>query len=456
MDTYSKNINVIKYRFPQIYEELLNHQFDRNNLEVEKCKDGNTTVRIKNSDGTQNYLHSRFNPVKEAKVFAVENFGDQQPVNVIFGFGLGYHIIEIRNILGKTGSLFVFDVNIAILNIAIGILDLTETFNDERIHLSISDDIGVLSKQLSKVLTERSAKKLVIHVPSVQTIPDSAKELKFILEDWNIRKAITDDYRARLQKNIDSNIKSIDKNIGELFGKFANIPFLIVSAGPSLANNINLIKNVKNNCIIICVGRALKALINNGTIPHFFVIIDPHDEVCDDLKGLEEMQIPGIFLVTSSRECVNIYKGPKFLAVDNKKLLDQDKQNYLIKPGGSVATTALDIALKMGGDPILFVGQDLAYTDGKHHVSVMEEEDSFVNDVKNMRKVQGIDGKILNTTLGMLSYKKTIENRIKDEKTRTFINCTQGGAKIEGALHMTFEEATGKYFYQKYDFNQVF
>jgi len=38
-----------------------------------------------------------------------------------------------------------------------------------------------------------------------------------------------------------------------------------------------------------------------------------------------------------------------------------------VDSGGSVATTILDIAIKMGGNPIILVGQDLAYVDGKNH-----------------------------------------------------------------------------------------
>jgi len=42
-----------------------------------------------------------------------------------------------------------------------------------------------------------------------------------------------------------------------------------------------------------------------------------------------------------------------------------NSSEHLVDSGGSVATTILDIAIKMGGNPIILVGQDLAYVDGK-------------------------------------------------------------------------------------------
>ncbi|WP_242852359.1 hypothetical protein [Clostridium butyricum] len=73
--------------------------------ELEKAKDGNYTLKY---DGK--YIHSRYNPIKEAEQFVN---GNRDLLNknkiLVYGVGLGYHINEIlkRNNL----VIYVFEWN---------------------------------------------------------------------------------------------------------------------------------------------------------------------------------------------------------------------------------------------------------------------------------------------------------------------------------------------------------
>ncbi|MCX7748437.1 MAG: DUF115 domain-containing protein [Clostridia bacterium] len=453
---FDKNLAIIKKRYFMLYQELrllCNHT---GRFEIISCKDGNKTVRVNNSDGSRTFLHSRFDPIKEAVTFAEENFSAQASLNILFGFGLGYHVMEAYKKLAGNNLLFVFDVNMDIFKEALGFIDLTDLLADERVHLCLSGDVNQVLDGMKEVLSLNQDKKIIMHVPSVQAVPKEFEEFKFVLEDWNLRKSVSDNYYRLLEENSRFNIKNIQKNIGVLFNRFQGIPIIIVSAGPSLEKNMRLLKKAKNRALVICAGKALIPLLKNEIEPDFFVMVDPSEEIAKQIEGLENLNIPGIYLLTAAKKSAHEYKGPKFIAVHEAGYLKKGEENYIVTPGGSTATASLDIALKMGGGPILFVGQDLANTGNKHHVSgALNETDTSVKVLKNMRTVKGIHNETLYTTIGMLSFKRWIEKRIDEEKGITFINATEGGAKIEGAKHIPLEKAIYAYLTREYDFKEM-
>lgn len=450
-----ENLKALKIRYPTLYNEL--EQVRKiNAYEIIQCAEGNKSIKVKQGD-REFLLHSRYNPVKEAKSFAEEKLKGQEKINFLYGFGLGYHVMEMQKILPGDSRLYIFDIDAAIFMEAMTYNDLTGVINAGNIHLEIHLDLRKVLEEMQEVLRESRHVNVILHVPSVQAIPEQLQDFKFVLEDWNIRKSVDDKYGEMLYENYLSNRKNIRRNVYELFGKFSGIPFVIVSAGPSLEKNIDTLKYVKNKAVIISVGQALKLLLNKGITPDLFVAIDPQEAVYDIIKGIEDIGIPAVFLATASRKAVEEYKGPKFIAVQDKAYALENEKKHLVQTGGSVATTSIDIALQMGANPIILTGQDLAFTDNKHHASgyVHTNGEVDVKPLKNMRTVKGASGEMLYTTLGLLSYKRWIENRIEEEKDITFINATEGGAFIKGADHITLEAAIDKYMTKIYQVDNI-
>lgn len=58
---------------------------------------------------------------------------------------------------------------------------------------------------------------------------------------------------------------------------------------------------------------------------------------------------------------------------------------------------------------------------------------------------------MLYTSLGLLSYKYWIENRILNEQ-RIFINATEGGAYIEGMKHIKLRDVISDYLKESFNF----
>lgn len=116
--------------------------------------------------------------------------------------------------------------------------------------------------------------------------------------------------------------------------------------------------------------------------------------------------------------------------------------NVLVDTGELVATTGLDVAIKMGCNPIIFVGQDLAFTDNKTHSKDIFSKDIIENN--NLRDVEDIYGNTVKTSKNLYIYLRWIQNRIYKEEDIQFIDSTEGGAKIKGTKVMRLSEVIDK------------
>ncbi|AEV70523.1 motility associated factor glycosyltransferase family protein [Acetivibrio clariflavus] len=455
MLVFEKNIEALKCFYPDIYDEIIKRRRpDTLKYKVESCNNGLYTLKVElelYKEVKRFYLHSRYNPVDEAIKFARQQYRNDIRIHVLYGFALGYHIDEMLKFMQYDDKLYVLENNMDVFYKALELRDLTHIITNSNIELIISQDESNICSKVKSLLNE--GVNFIIHPPSLKAIPPENEYFKFVMEDWNIRKSVSKDLLKLIDDNIKINLQNDDPNVGIFFEKFKGQSVIIVSSGPSLDLNIEYLKEAKNKAMIFAVGSSLRPLLLRDIIPDLFVVIDPKEGTLNQIKGFENMEIPMIYLSSAYAGTVSAYKGPKAIACYKKEQLKAEKEKYIVDPGGSVATTALDIAIKMGFDFIILVGQDLAFTNGRNHVQYGTSADVNTKELKNMRKVVGQNGEILYTTLGLLSYKYWIERRIEKEN-RVFINATEGGALIEGMKHMKLKDVISQYLKRSFNFSQ--
>src|SRR6185503_4743165 len=64
-------------------------------------------------------------------------------------------------------------------------------------------------------------------------------------------------------------------SIAGLRGAFAGRPCVLVSPGPSLAKNVDALRELAARALILSGTHALSALARAGVVPHFVVCADP-------------------------------------------------------------------------------------------------------------------------------------------------------------------------------------
>lgn len=404
-------------------------------IHIEKSKSGLFTAKFNNK-----YIHSKYDPLKESKQFIQQNMEliKEKPNILLYGIGLGYHISEIINNMNKEAILYVFDLNDELVEYAKEVNPRIFQCNNVKI---INSKVENFYNNFSEALDLTG--DLIVHKGSLETIKDKNENFYNLIFDYcEVKKSMNDESLNKLlddnfKENMSHNYNTIDEVIKKLS---TNKAYIVTASGPSLDMELDLVKEHREKFKIISVGSSLKALMSKEIKPDAIVILDGKEVVKMQLSGYENEDIPLCFSSSASRWAVNTYNGPKFIFNTGKE------NETIIKTRGTVAVSAIDIAIKCNAKEIIFLGQDLAFIDGKSHTATFEKVYGFKDNVKNDHKnkeVRGVNGNMLPTTQGYIMFRNKIESLISENKDMKFINCSLG-AEIKGTIYMSFKDYISK------------
>lgn len=226
-------------------------------------------------------------------------------------------------------------------------------------------------------------------------------------------------------------------------GIFSGIPALVVGAGPSLDQSLPAMAGTPARCLVLAAASALKPMMAAGIPPHGMVAMEAKDES----RQFEGVPCEGILLGAGSRSHPRHFSqwpgqtglfhttpwGPALAGLGRA-----------IPTGGHATSVAFTLALLWGCDPIILVGQDLAFTGGRIHAAGRpggEEEK-----IPARCPVEGIRGEEAQTSPTMLSYILWYQEAAAFLRTkgRRVINCTHAGALLKGFEHRPLGETLGE------------
>lgn len=415
-------------------------------MQIKKDKKGNITLELINAN-KKFYLHSKYDVYKEAQRFA-KNFSEKsKDINILYGFGLGYHINEILNSLKDNQKLYILELRTDIFNFAKENIDIKKIMEDKRISLIVENSYEDLILKLNEINIQEDNSEFFIHEPSVNAIDSKNAKFKDILDNLKVLKSSKLDSKQKnaIRENIKLNKDLDDKEACVFFDKFKNIPGVLISAGPSLDYAIDRLDKFKNKAILFSVGRSLRAFSDLNFDPDMFMIIDPNEITKTHIYGYEQSDIPFIYLISTFANTVSSYKGPRFYFYNQE--IYPNKRNAL-KTKSSVSTGALSMLIKMGCNPIIFIGQDLGFYKGEHHSKKVMYKGYAKNPTNGDYKYESVDnvfGDPIYINKSYKSMKLFIEKLIGENKNIEFINCSYKGAKIEGTKYMDIDDVYRKY-----------
>ncbi|URZ06278.1 motility associated factor glycosyltransferase family protein [Clostridium felsineum] len=390
-------------------------------LEIVKTMVDNYTLKV---DGV--FIHSKYNPLKEAKTFVNSNI-DQikgKKYVVIYGFALGYHIDTVLKSMDEESSLIVFDADKDIVNIAKSGALYKRLIKDSRLKCFFNYDDKFLS-EFSKALS--LVNSIIIYRPSLKVLPEKFKDINRLLHGYELAKIEIEKHGKIAENNYCVNLSGDYKKIKDFLNASSlnKKDIVIVSSGPSLDFNIDALKRVRDKIKIFCVGSSAEFLAKKGIIPDMICIIDPQDIVYNQLKFVLNENVPLCFLASACSRVVSEWNYEKFMFFNDYKLASEHN-DILIETGKSVATAALSIAVLSKPHKVILIGQDLGYLNGKSHHDNYGDGKS-----KGSKTVKSVDGKYIETNEGFLYFKSWIEEKIRKSSGIEFINCSRG-AHIEG------------------------
>ncbi|NLK96804.1 MAG: motility associated factor glycosyltransferase family protein [Epulopiscium sp.] len=451
---YEKNVQ----EYMKITGKNISLYEKNSNAVLEKTKDDNYTIKI-NDFNREIYIHSKYSPIKEGERFVQKlSAYNIKTVFIVYGMGLGYHILQLLKYLHKGNSLIIIEPNEGILSKAFSMYDWTPLMHRDKTFIFTGTNAQELKLLLGEFINISNVDNIMLlpfsQYPNIYSVfyEKVIGEIKNYVSLFKISKNTREHFWEQFNKNFFNNLYSIfyQGTINDLKNKFSNIPAFIVSAGPSLDKNIRELQNVKDRGIIFSGGRTLPTLINHNITPHFVVSMDPGIAAYNVLKDYGDHTIPLITTVVSNDTVISEHQGDAFYISNSEyrglvKYFTQRDMDIL-PLGASVANASLSIAVYLGCNPIIFIGQDLAYTDGKYHADSCSDttlkQDGEDND---LIEVEGIDGNKVLTNSVWHTFLMWMEKFIYHNSHKTYIDATEGGAKIHGTDIMTLRQAIEKY-----------
>ncbi len=454
---YENNLDALSNRYGQAYASELENTCITEEITAEVSPKGYPVMKIKLGD-RESYICSKYDPLKEAERFvgSIEEY-DAETLFIIYGLGLGYHIEELINSVSENNKILILEPDWQVFKKANELVDLQKIISNPNIFILVGNSSENVVKILWAYINASNANNFQFLPFSNynKVFNDFYNEVTKVLKEHvmtvQVLLSTVSYFSYDYNKNMFSNIASIleSSKIQDLENKFKNVPAVIVSAGPSLDKNIKELKAAKGKALILSGGRTVKALLENGIEPDIVFSIDAGDIAYDTLQGKAENDFPLITTVISSDKVVEAHRGKKMYmnVSEYKGLVDYlgDREIDTMLQGGSVANTMLSCAKFMGCNPVIFIGQDLAYTDKKVH-AVNSTITGHVNDVeKGTLEVEDINGNTVQTSKVFLSFLRWFEMFIESNSDIKYIDATEGGAKIKGTEITTLKECIQDY-----------
>jgi tetratricopeptide (TPR) repeat protein len=263
----------------------------------------------------------------------------------------------------------------------------------------------------------------------------------------NARKRFAARYLLNTLKNLP--VIAREGNAGALFDGFTGVPAIVVSAGPSLDRNVAALQQFQDRALLIAVDTALRPLLRAGVVPHLVASVDPSELNARHLADLPDTGRASLVAEGSLNPIVfEPFTGRIFIfKVSNHHpwpwLRGLGIERDTLRAWGSVATSTFDLAIRMGCDPIVFAGQDLAFTDGRPYsrgttfeggwaaavAAGKELPDVWANAIirDDAQTVNDVHGHPVVTTSALVAFRDWIAQQAALLEGRTIVNATGGG-----------------------------
>lgn len=446
---------------------------DEARLAVEPTRSGAWTGRVVGSSGRPTYLHSRYDPQADAARLIDAAQLDEKYCFIAVGMGLGYHVEALCARLKGDAFALCVEPDLRVISTALTCVDLADPIASGRLLFVVDADKARLHKLLKPVSNLfMLGTQFIRHAPSAQVAGETLNELCHLITEFATYQRMS---LLTLMGNSKITCRNIAMNlphyvstppIDRLRDRFAGDPAIVVSAGPSLRKNIEQLADLKGRAVLIAVQTTLRPLMERGIVPDFVTSLDFHEMSRKFFEGVGDLS--AVHLVAepkASWHVIDPYPGPvSILGNQWARLLIGEELGARgsLPAGATVAHLAFYLAVHMGCDPIIFVGQDLAFTGhvfyvpgveihrawrselNRFNTMEMKEWDRIVRNRPIQRKVIGNSGEQLYADELLFTYLEQFEKDIASTSNQV-INATEGGARIRGTETMPLAEAAGRF-----------
>lgn len=193
----------------------------------------------------------------------------------------------------------------------------------------------------------------------------------------------------------------------------------------------------------------MNTLVEHDIYPHGTFSYDPNEYNVNVIQKVIDKRIdsiPLIFGSTVGKHTLDHYPGRLMHIIISQDELSkhvlrtpEGNKPTIINDAPSVAVIALQCLIEMKADPIVLVGQNLAYRDEQYYAEGITHAQG-VPASADLPRVQGVHGQQVVTRHSFIKMKTEMEFYISTVKGTEIINTTREGAVIKGTSFQNLEE----------------
>jgi len=476
---FAANMRALYRRDPRL-ADAIDKLGPVSDLEIEEVRGGLATACRVGADGKRLFLHSRHDPVGEAARVCAATGEREATCAILCGVGLGYHIKPLLEELGPEGVVIASEPHLGTLRAALERADFAAAIAENRLVFLVTRDKQEVHEKLTplaallmlgtRLVVPPAARAIDadFHATCRQNILDFAAFSKMSLVTLIANSRVT-------CENIAGNLPAYlaTPTLDDLRGRFAGHAVIVVSAGPSLAKNIDTLSRAAGRAVIIAVQTTLKPLLARGIRPDFVTTLDFSDLSRRFFEGLEDFG--GATLVAEPKAAyavVDTFRGRMGRAARPVVFLNNEFAQRCVgaelagrsglAAGSTVAHLSFYLAEHLGCDPIVLVGQDLGFTGSVYYTPGVTIHDAWGPELGRfcsleqkewerivrhrpiLRRATDVEGRPIYTDDQMFTYLEQFERDFAASRARV-IDATEGGVRKAGTTTMPLAEVIERY-----------
>lgn len=452
---FKKNMKACKQRFPKLFERLKRTPLT-NRYEVFDYENQAGTLNLIDHDNEKLY-YELDDPIGSMAEHMLTTSKKVQGIVAFLGFGLGYgpHM-AVKQKNGFERLIVIYEADPEVFLHAFYAFDCSEILNCDDVCLFVGDTPDVTGDTVywelsgNKVMNAKNLQ--IVELPASMSLHRTL----YMEHVTKLREAVlfrvksagnlpSDNLRGI--QNIISNLDTLTRNPGimGLKGLFKGKPGVVVSSGPSLDKNIDLIQSLQGKAVIAAPDASLRMLRKANAFPDFVTSIERMPATARLFEGLEDSDFARSHLVAPGvlhPKTFENFKGSKIVCEREYAIFNWlNFQKGVIPPGPSAGNFAFEFLAYLGCEPIILVGQDLALGENnKTHAKNNFYGDQTKAYQRGLTKTSGNYGKEVTTNEVLNLFRNYYEYQISAYKIRV-INATEGGAVIRGTEVKSLSEA---------------
>jgi hypothetical protein len=426
-----------------------------------------------NKYGIQAYYHSQKGALEESKKLITKDIEEGESL-FVYGLGLGYIYDSLENWLNEKSnhSLIFLEDDLEVIYYFLHTSRATRLLQNPKVALFVFNEYQANYENFQSLLTAYFNTKLNFIALPFYAIKKTERAYALcysILYDFSQMNMLLMEYLTGQNGFINNYYRNLfllpsSYLASGMFQQFKNIPAIICGAGPSLQKNVHLLQNVKDKAVIFAGGSSLNVLNSFGINPHFGVGVDPNKEQKHRLMTNNTFHIPFLYRPRVSHEIFKVLQGPKIYISGSDNLTakwfeqELDISIPLLDEGHNVVNLATEVAYRMGFNPIIYVGMDLAFTEvqtyaqGVHtHPLALEVSQPYALKKEAYVHRQDIFGRPIKSKWDWIGEANWLSHFATTHPDVKIINATEGGLGFKPVPNIDLQKVIDQHLNETYD-----